>query len=275
MDPTDLLDSLTDAEAASWSSFVTADGTVHLTSPRYYADGDAIELTVKGRGTEVIVTDAGEIRARLEMAGANLDAGRLAESWRALIRAHHVEERRGRVVARGPAAEAPTLIRVMLDAAASLDGLRVVVPAPRRPQFADELVTFFGAEFPRVEARPELRGESGTHYHLTAAVGSRDRMVYVQAISGGLADARRSSVEHAYTVFSDVNGTLPTELKLAVFSGHADEWKAAQLRLIEKVAYLGTWQSRDRLVSFVAGELPGQRQMLTKDEQLELQTEAP
>jgi len=156
----------------------------------------------------------------------------------------------------------------MVEALANLDGLRLLAPQPRALPFPDQLVAVLDAEFPEVEPRARLVGESGISYKLTATASHGDRRVYVQAAAGGTARAQRSAVEHAYTAFSDINGVISPDGKLVVLDDQRQEWASQQVRLLAKVAYVGTWTARDRWIEFVKGEVPkGSRILLAGEQQ--------
>lgn len=77
----------------------------------------------------------------------------------------------------------------------------------------------------------------------------------IQSAAGGRADVARRSVEHAFRVFSDINGQVPKSQKLVVLSsGGAWPWPAEELRLLSRVAYVGGWDERERIVDFLQGE---------------------
>lgn len=264
----ELVSSVLADEASEWSCRAVDAATAQLIAPRYYADGDAVELLVKTLGDELVVSDGGETLARLEMAGVNIASGRARETWISLLRAHRVDYSDGRVLLRGHVDDAGWLVRSMVDALANLDGLRVLAPSPREMRFAGRLTTFLQAEFPIVKERPELRGQSGSLYRLTAEAGTEKRTVYVQAMAGNSAQARRTAVEHTFTTFADVNGTVPQDRKLVVFSGEATEWPPERLRLLTTVAFVGSWKARDRVTQFIWGHVPEGRIILKSGEQL-------
>ena len=253
--------------AAGWSCRAVSEDTVLLVSPLHYADGDAVEVMVKTIGNEVVVHDGGEVAARLDGAGLRLDSGRLKESWTRLLRAHAVDHHRGMVLKRTEPAHVAQAVHDMVDALANLDGLRLLAPPPRALPFPDQLVTVLEAEFPEVERRAKLTGESGVSYQLTAAASHGERRVYIQAAAGGTAQAQRSAVEHAYTAFSDINGVISPDRKLVVLDDQRQEWASQQVRLLAKVAYVGTWAARDRWIDFVKGEVPDDSRVLQAGEQ--------
>jgi hypothetical protein len=155
----------------------------------------------------------------------------------------------------------------MVEALANLDGLRLLAPPPRALPFPDQIVTVLEAEFPEVERRAKLAGESGVSYQLTAAASYGERRVYVQAAADGTAQAQRSAVEHAYTAFSDINGMISPDRKLVVLDDQRQEWASQQVRLLTRVAYVGTWTARDRWIDFVRGDVPEESRVLIAGEQ--------
>ena len=230
--------------------------------------GDTVELIVKTVGDEVIVSDGGEVLARLDSVGVTVDSRShrwhvWKRRWRPTTGGH-----RGQLVRRAGVEHTADLVREMADAVANLDGLRLLAPAPRRPAFPERLTTYLEAEFPFVEPRAELTGASGWPYRVTAAVGSSaERPVYLQTASGQNNAAQKSAVEHCFTMFSDVNGNLLTERKLVVLDDEATpEWRPEMINLLSSVAYVGTWTARDQWTEFVWGNLPESRLMLPSEQ---------
>jgi hypothetical protein len=62
--------------------------TVTLVTSRHYADGDTVELIVQTVGDKVIMSDGGEVLARLDSVGLNMDShGQVGKSWKRLMAA--------------------------------------------------------------------------------------------------------------------------------------------------------------------------------------------
>jgi hypothetical protein len=239
--------------------------TVLLVTSHHYADGDTVELIVRTVGDDVIVSDGGEVLARLDSVGVNVDSrSRVGKSWKRLMSAHALEDDRGQLVRRANVERTADLVHEMADAIANLDGLRLLAAVPRRPAFPERLTTYLEAEFPFVESRATLTGASGSPYQVTAAVGSSEkRPVYVQTAAGQTTATQRSAVERCFTMFSDVNGHLPTERKLVVLDDEATpEWRPEMINLLAGVAYVSTWTARDQWTEFVRGNTPESRLML-------------
>lgn len=144
-----LLSSILEGERSRWTCREVSPDTVLLVTSHHYADGDTVELMVQTVGDEVIVSDGGEVLARLDSVGVNLDShSRVGESWLRLMAAHALENDRGQLVRRTSAKHAGDLVQEMADAVANLDGLRLLAPTPRRPAFPERLTTYLEAEFP-------------------------------------------------------------------------------------------------------------------------------
>lgn len=254
-------------QASGWSCRVVSQDTVLLISPLHYSDGDVVEVMVKTVGDEVIVHDGGEIIARLDSVGLRPDRERFREPWIRLLRTHAVDHDRGLILKRSTPEHAAQTVRDMVDALANIDGLRLLAPPSQPLTFPDQLVNLLRAEFSKVQRRVMLAGASGVEHELTAAAWHGERRVYIQAALGGTVKARRSSVDRAYTTFSDINGAVSTDQKLVVLDDTQVVWAPQQVTLLLKVAYVSTWRSRDRWVDFVRGEVPEDSRLLTVGEQ--------
>ena len=244
----------------AWTCRSLDSGWLLVTTSHQYSDGDHIELLVRRDDRSVVVTDGGEALARLELAGVGIDHGRARELWRRLLRAHELELHAERLSVHGSLEEAGILVNNMANAVANIDGLRLLATPPRSPRFADRLVTFLQAEFEHVTEGPQLRGRSGVTYRATAAVGDLDQETIVYAVAGESAQIRQRAVEHAFTMFSDVNGALPPERKLVILN--EGDWKTEQTRLLSTVAYVGSWLYRNQIVRFVRDPEHRQSHML-------------
>lgn len=264
-----LLSSIVDDDRSQWTCRQVSPDTLLVVTPHHYADGDTVELMVQTIGDEVIVSDGGEVLARLDSVGVNVDPrSRVGQSWKRLLAAHAVDDDRGQLVRRAGIKYAADLVREMADAVANLDGLRLLAPAPRRLAFPERLTTYLEAEFPFVEPRAKLRGLSSSVYQVTAVGNSEEQPIYVQTASGRNTAVQKSAAEHCFTTFSDVNGQLPAERKLVVLDDEASPmWRPELIKLLSRVAYVGTWIARDQWTEFVRGKAPKSRLMLPPERQ--------
>jgi len=238
-----------------------------VTTSHQYSDGDHVELLVRRAEGSVEVSDGGEALARLDLAGVSVEHGRARDMWRRLLRAHEIELHHERLSVQGSISDAGPLVDNMANAVANIDGIRLLAPPPRSPKFAERLVTFFQAEFEHVEENPQLHGRSGGLYHPTVAVGDPENAIYVQAVAGASLQTRQRAIEHAFTMFSDVNGALPAARKLVVLSD--TDWKSEQTKLLATISYVGSWSYREQLTSFIASsEVPKSHILMPTQDQI-------
>lgn len=238
--------------AEDWTCAPLDNGWLLVTTSRQYSDGDRVELLIRRDRDAVEVTDGGDTLARLDLAGVNVERGRARDVWRRLLRAHELEVHDERLSIQGSIGDLGLLAENMANAAANLDGIRLLVAPPRSPKFSDRLTALFKAEFEYVEESPDVRGRSGGFYRATAQVGDPRSPTLVQAVAGEDIQTRRRALEHAFTMFSDVDGQLPIERKLAVLSDA--DWKPEQIKLLSGVAYVGAWSYRDEFLDFINSE---------------------
>ena len=235
--------------AEDWSCAPLDNGWLLVTTSHQYTDGDHVELLIRRDHNTIEISDGGDALARLDLAGVNIERGRARDMWNRLLKAHSVEVHNERLTAQGPVSELGWLAENMANAAANLDGIRLLAPAPRSPKFADRLVTLFQSHFEYVQENPQVRGRSDGLYRATASVGHPENPTIVQAVAGENVYSRQRALEHAFTMFSDVNGQLPTERKLAVLSDA--DWKTEQMNLLSNVAYVGAWSHRNAFLGFL------------------------
>ena len=246
----DVLTAALDEVSSGWSCQRLDDGWLHVTTNHQYSDGDQVELLVKEDNGHIVVSDGGETTARLDLAGVNLEAGRTRDVWRRLVRAHQLDLSEGRLRQEGSFNEIGWLAENMANALSNLDAIRLMAPPRPNPKFNQLLVTLLEAEFQTVEEQPQITGRSGITYRPTASASGNREPVYIQAVAGSGTNARQRSVEHAFTMFSDINGSLPPERKLAVLSTSTD-WRAEHLELLSEVAYVGSWDNRETLIRHI------------------------
>lgn len=232
-----------------WTCAPLDNGWLLVTTSHQYSDGDHVELLIRRDRDTVEISDGGDALARLDLAGVNVERGRARDMWHRLLRAHELEVHNERLSVQGTVGDLGWLAENMANAVANLDGIRLLVAPPRSPMFADRLTTLFKAEFEYVQENPQVRGQSGGIYRATASVGDPSNPTLVQAVAGESLQTRQRALEHAFTMFSDVNGQLPTERKLAVLS-EAD-WRPEQINLLSSVAYVGAWPYRDEFLGFL------------------------
>lgn len=228
-----------------------------IDTPYLHPDGDVIQVVMEALGGSAVrFGDEGATLARLRMFGVDPRKGSATGELQGSLRSYRAELVGDELRVEGRVEETSELFLRLIGAMRAIDALRALRTDPGPVQFATRLTTFLQSQFPNVIERPERVGMSGSGYRLTAAVPRRDEEVLIQSAAGGNADTARRSVEHAFRVFSDINGHLPLRQKLVVLSsGDRWPWPPEEVRLLSRVAYVGGWDEIERVVDFVKGEV--------------------
>lgn len=231
-------------------------GRMLIDTPYLHPDGDVIQVVLESiEGSIVRFSDEGATLSRLGMYGIDVAKGAASREARASLRSYRAELVGDELRVEGRAEETPEMFLRLIGAMRAIDGLSALRADPRPVQFAGRLTTFLQSQFADVTERPERKGTSGASYRLTAAVPRNGQDVLIQSAVGGKADTARRSVEHAFRIFSDINGEVPRHQKLVVLSGEGWSWPVEEINLMSRVAYVGGWDERDRVVSFLKGEV--------------------
>ena len=227
-----------------------------IDTPYLHPDGDVIQVVLESlAGSAVRFGDEGATLARLRMYGVDVAKGSAAREAQASLRSYRADLVGDELRVEGSAEETPEMFLRLIGAMRAIDGLSALRTDPGPVQFASRLTTFLQSQFAEVTEGPKRKGTSGASYRLTAAVPRRGKDVLIQSAAGGKADTARRSVEHAFRVFSDINGHVPKHQKLVVLSsGDRWPWPAEEIKLLSRVAYVGGWDERDRVVDFLKGE---------------------
>ncbi len=157
-----LLSSVLAGESSRWTCREVSSDTVLLVTSHHYADGDTVELIAQTVGDEVIVSDGGEVLARLDSVGVNLDS----QSGGQVVGTADGGPRTGRRPRPARASGERRAYRCAGVGNGRCGGQprwpEAAGPVPRRPAFPERPTTYLVAEFPFVEPRAKLIGASGS-----------------------------------------------------------------------------------------------------------------
>jgi hypothetical protein len=237
-----------------------------IDTPYSFSDGDVIQVVLESLsgGETVRLGDEGATIARLKTVGVSSNVTRFSSEAHPALRALRVDLVGDELRVEGAAMDAGEMLVRLVGAMRELDGLKVLRPIGQRPRFDSKVLSFLQSQFPDVKERPRVVGVSGARYRLTAGVPRGDDQVLVYAIAGGSRETGSRGVDHAFRVFSDVNGHRSPAEKLVVLSQEEeDPWQSSDIRLLSQVAYVGGWDHRERLTAFLTGRIPDNRIMLS------------
>jgi Domain of unknown function DUF1828 len=239
------------------------DGSLLLTTPFFFADGDGVEVVVREDQDRVIVSDFGTTSSRLRLAGVNTRSARVQALIRDTVLGFDVARDGEELFAEGAPDEIADLLERVTSAMRDADALRALRADRRPPSFQTRVVTYLQSQFEFVEEQPTLRGQSGTEYRITAAAGTPNEPVYVHALTGGGSPTGRRNTDHAFRIFADVNGNITLKRKLIMLEDEtATPWRPEDLLLLSNVAFVGAWSSRHLAASFISGRMEPEGHLL-------------
>lgn len=243
------------------------DGKVLIDTPYTYADGDVVQIGAERIGDLIRLSDYGFALSRLEMQGVNVDAQQVRKGLAEIVRSYRVDLADDELRIDVRANSVGTAFMRLVGALREVGALQYLRPQSRPPVFERRVLTFLRSVTADVTEKPDVVGVSGTSYRLTARLRRPDARegepadVLAQAVSGGRSPTGLRAVNYAYRAFNDINGDRPASSKLVVLSDEAGNWRAEDIRILATVAYVGGWWERDRLVTFIGGEVPDTRRL--------------
>jgi hypothetical protein len=248
----------TDATAAG-------SGRQWIELPLPYADGDMPTVHLaEGDSGELLLSDAGESVERLLDRGADYQNDRVGGAIREIAHAAGLQFLGGELRARvRETQDAGEEVLAFVAAMLQVDALAALAPPPRTQRFASSVVQWLRSEVPQaVAADASVRGGSGRQYRVTARIDDENPLI-VQAVTGGRSARNVRGVEHTYTLFADVNGSIPIERKLAVVDRSLTEFDEADLRLLASEAFVAAWAERELAVAHLNSPAPQSERLLT------------
>jgi hypothetical protein len=243
------------------------DGRTLLQTPYTFSDGDAVEVVLSIRESWLALSDAGEALGRLAMSGVNLSSEGADEHISNVTNGYRVTKLANELRIEGRPEEGPDLLLRLTASMLAIDALQVLRPARRTPQFSERLASYVASLSPDVEKAFELRGRSGAVHRFTAHIGGVEPLL-IQGVAGGTSEAGTRSVEHAFTMFSDVNTVYADrDRKLAVLSDDERGWRPAHVRLLRRVALVADWRRREPISQLIHGNKLDDEQLFELTEQ--------
>ncbi|WP_439031916.1 DUF1828 domain-containing protein [Gordonia terrae] len=229
----------------------------------HYSDGDSVEVFVERFSDGYRVSDRGEVRLRLQMAGVNLDSTRLNLALQQAISPFLAPAMTpaGEIAAFATDENLGLSIHHLGESMMRADQLRYLAPPPKSRPFGEQVVSNVQSVLPpgmRVDTRYKLRLRGGLVRRPTAAIHRGKEPLVFQAVSAS-ADGRleEASVEHCYFLFG--NTVELSKLNRVAVLGDRSQARTQpsveSLSQVAQVAFLDD-QSLHMLISEYLGHRP-------------------
>ncbi len=224
-----------------------------ITTPYMYPDNDLIEVFVENiSGKRVRVTDLGETLRHLESLGLDLLASRKRQFLLEQITQRiHVNVQRGKLEKEGSADEVGSLLVDVAAAAHSVADLIYTSKAYEPATFPEEVSMLLTENKIEHEKRHRVIGDTGKKYWVSLRInGRKDTEILVEALSPSQETAMTATVNRAFRLWSDVDGT---RRKISLLNDIDYLWKKEDIALLQKVSVLQIWSKREQFIDYVRG----------------------
>lgn len=247
-----------------WTCHPLPDGRALISTGRFFADYEAVDLVASGTGDIISLSDGGLLSLRLADAGFDITDDVFNRVWQDVIYDFRLSVDDGTVHLTASPQTAAAAAARLADGLLALDTLRHVgMPKIQRIRtFADDVEDFLRDAVGEnaVTKRPRIP-VGGITVQPSLKVVTKRASVLVQSVATTAAQAQ--SLEHAYFVFSMVGKAgVPPEDRLVVLGGSEASWPRPRLQALSDVAYVGLLSHREALGSFLSERAPKERLLL-------------
>lgn len=243
-----------------WTCRPLPDGRrVIITTNRVRADSEPVKLHASLADDVLTVSDGGQTLNLLADASFDPNDPVLSPVWREALSTYRLQEADGRVFVQTPLAYAPHALNRFADALVALGALQVIgiPPAGRARTLADEVEDYLASLYDsrQVQRKPQIRLSEGINIIPALRVETPARGgVLVQT---GAATSVTQSYDHAYALMSLARrGGVSAQNCLVVLGGSVNTWNYHRLRALSDISFVGFWEDREQVHSFLDGETP-------------------
>ncbi len=232
---------------------------VLLQTPYTFSDGDSLEVLISDHQNHVTLTDFGQVVSRLEQSGINVQSPSLRGHIGQALRGFRVDIVGEALRVEGREEQLSDMLLRLVGAMREVDALSHLRPQPRAPVFEKRVLSHLRTTDFEVVDHPLVVGRSGSTYRVTAEVFG-EIPTLVQAVAGGKGEAGIRAIDHAYRIFSDVNGERDYRRKVAVLS-QEEQWRPEDITLLASSSYVAAWWDLDAFDDFLRGDRPSDRRL--------------
>jgi len=224
-----------------------------IVTPYMYPDNDLIEVFIEDiAGNRVRATDLGETLRHLESLGLDLLASRKRQFLLEQITQRiHVNVQRGKLEKEGSVDEVGTLLVDVAAAAHGVADLIYTSKAYEPATFPEEVSMLLTENNIEHEKRHRVIGDTGKKYWVSLRInGHKDAEILVEALSPSQEAAITATVNRAFRLWSDVDGT---RRKVSLLNDIDYLWKKEDIALLQKVSVIHIWSKREQFLNYVRG----------------------
>jgi len=246
----ELLPSYFDAFMKGSSCTELPNGRTSVVLPFVYPDHDNIEIFVKDRGDNVVVSDLGETLRRLDTVGMDIGAsGKLAYQTERIASGFNVTLQSGILLKEGPRQDVGSLLLDVLSACMAIADLMYGTRAWQPLTFVDEVAKLLTINDFSFERQHPILGRSGTKYHVDFQVVTPHRVLLVETLAARTVAGARAWVNATYRMWNDIVTGDVVVRKVSLLNDETSSIRDEDVRLLENVSHVYRWKDKQHFLS--------------------------
>lgn len=223
---------------------------IRIRTPYLYPDGDVIDLFLKERGGQYVLTDLGEAQRWLKMQTISPKRSKNQEILiQDTLLTHGVERYRGMLILRIKKEE--NLAYAVTRLSQAVFRISDIWFTFRTKSFESIVVKV--AEFLRdseipFEQNKKFQGQSGRPRKVDFYTRHSRHISLINVLNAGSRAAANSRADNVFTAWSDLSylkGTGKVWQFISLFDDSFEVWTSENIRLLEEVSNIAYWSRRD------------------------------
>jgi hypothetical protein len=248
-----LRDAYLSALTAGFHCTVDDTGRLCIVTPYLYPDHDFIEVFVKDKGSQVVVSDLGETLRHLDTTGMDVrGTPGLRFAAERIAGGLGVKLEGGVLVKRGSIEDVGRITFDLLSAVKLVSSLVFGNRAYEPLGFDDQVADFFEVHGIEAKRKSTVVGNSGTTYSVSFRVQSGKGESLLQTVSPKSQGGIRGAVNATYRMWADANKDYPNR-KYSLLNDDGLTFRKEDLTLLKSVSHVHYWTERAALVAAVKG----------------------
>jgi len=228
----------------------TVNGFIRIRTPYLYPDGDVIDLFLKEKDGQYVLTDLGETLRWLHM---QTRSPKRSEKQETLIQdtllTHGIERSRGMLILRIQKEEnLASAITRLSQAAFRISDIWFTFKTRAFKPIIEDIVELLKETQIPFEQDKKITGSSGRSRKLDFYTQHPRHNSLINVLSIGSKTVANNRVDNVFSAWSDLSYLKQSESNsrfISLFDDRLDVWNSGNIRLLEKVSDIAYWSRRE------------------------------
>lgn len=228
----------------------TVNGFVRIRTPYLYPDGDFIDLYLKKKEDDYILTDLGETLRWLRMQTVSIKRTEKQEELiRDTLSTFKVEKYRGMLILRfSKKEEIAAAVTDLSQAVFRISDIWFTFKTKTFKSIVDKVAKFLGEQNIKFETNKQFDGLSGRKRKVDFYIKSTDHESLIDVLSTASKSSANTRSDSVYTVWSDLSYLQENSGHskfISLFDDYVDIWTPENFRLLEEVSTVAYWSRKE------------------------------